>query len=118
MAAVRNSRWALVSEDGGREPNWQLFDLAVDYGQTNNVAAQHPAVVRELSAAFDRWWAECLPLMVNEKVVGPKLNPFAVWYWEQFGGGPTRADYERMDPTQPWPAPGAGKKKSGRTPVN
>jgi len=118
MAAVRNSRWALVSEDGGREPNWQLFDLAADYGQKNNVAAQHPQEVRELSAAFDRWWADCLPLMVNEKVVGPKLNPFAVWYWEQFGGGPTKADYQRMDPTQPYPAPGAGKKKAGRTPVN
>ena len=114
MAAVRNSRWALVSENGGREPDWQLFDLAADYGQKNSVAAQHPEVVRELSAAFDRWWAECLPLMVNEKVVGPKLNPFAVWYWEQFGGGPTAADYERMDPMQPWPAPGAGKKKATR----
>lgn len=117
MAAVRNSRWALVSENGGREPDWQLFDLIVDYGQKNNVAAQHPEVVRELGAAFDRWWAECLPLMVNEKAVGPKLNPFAVWYWEQFGGGPTEADYERMDPTRPWPAPGAGKKKAGKTPV-
>jgi arylsulfatase len=114
MAAVRNTRWALVSENGGREPNWQLFDLSVDYGQKNNVIAQHPEVVKELSAAFDRWWAECLPLMVNEKVVGPKLNPFAVWYWEQFGGGPTEADYKRMDPPPPGAAPAAaknGKKK-------
>jgi arylsulfatase A len=70
----------------------------VDYGQKNDVIAQHPEVVKELSAAFDKWWAECLPLMVNEKAVGPKLNPFAVRYWEQFGGGPTEADYERMDP--------------------
>ncbi len=110
MAAVRNSRWALVSPNGGREPNWQLFDLAVDYGQRNDVAARHPEVVRELGAAFDRWWAECLPLMVNERALGPKLNPFAVRYWEQFGGGPTAADHERMDPTQPWPAPAAPPK--------
>jgi arylsulfatase A-like enzyme len=114
MAAVRNSRWALVSENGGRDPDWQLFDLAVDYGQQNNVADRHPEVVRELGAAYDRWWVECLPLMVNEKVLGPKLNPFALWYWEQFGGGPTKADYERMDPTQPWPAPGVGKKKRAK----
>lgn len=114
QAAVRNTRWALVSETGGREPAWQLFDLSVDYGQQHDVAARHPEVVRELSAAFDRWWSECLPLMVNEKAVGPKLNPFAVWYWEQFGGGPTQADYERMDPTKPWPAPAAGKAKGGK----
>ncbi|NLF72958.1 MAG: arylsulfatase [Candidatus Anammoximicrobium sp.] len=114
MAAVRNTRWAMVSERGGREPNWQLFDLSVDYGQQNDVAARHPEIVRELSAAFDHWWSECLPLMVNEKVLGPKLNPFAVRYWEQFGSGPTAADYERMDPTQPWPAPRAGKEKAGK----
>jgi arylsulfatase A-like enzyme len=112
MAAVRNTRWALVSENGGREPAWQLFDLSVDYAQEKDVAARHPEVVRELGAAFDRWWADCLPLMVNEKVLGPKLNPFAVRYWEQFGGGPTPADYEKMDPTRPWPAPAAGKAKA------
>lgn len=117
MAAVRNTRWALVSERGGRAPDWQLFDLVKDYGQQSDVATQHPEVVRELGAAFDQWWTECLPLMVNEKVLGPKLNPFAVWYWQQFGGGPTEADYARMDPTKPWPAPGDGKKKASKTSV-
>jgi arylsulfatase len=114
MASIRNTRWALVSEKGGREPAWQLFDLAADYGQTTDVLARHPEVARELAAAFDRWWDECRPLMVNEKAVGPKLNPFAVRYWEQFGGGPTPEDYAHMDPHRPWPGPGAkagGKKK-------
>jgi arylsulfatase A-like enzyme len=97
-AAVRNTRWAMVSEKGGAKPAWQLFDLSEDYAQKNNIAAQHPEVVKELGAAFDKWWEECLPLMVNEKVTGPKLNPFAVRYWEQFGGEPTEADYKRMDP--------------------
>jgi arylsulfatase A-like enzyme len=115
MAAVRNKRWALVSERGGREPDWELFDLGADYGQRTNLAEQHPEVVRELAAAFDRWWDECLPLMVNEKALGPKLNPFAVRYWRQFGGGPTAADYERMDPTRPWPAPGGERKRQRRT---
>ena len=93
-----------------------MFDPSVDYGQKNDVIDRHPDVARELAGAFDRWWVECLPLMVNEKVVGPKLNPFAEWYWLQYGGGPTAADYERMDPTRPWPGPaakGAGRKKKG-----
>jgi arylsulfatase A-like enzyme len=99
-AAVRNTRWAMVSSTAGSEPKWQLFDLAEDYGQTRDVSAANPEVVNELSVAFDKWWDECLPLMVNEKVMGPKLNPFAVRYWEQFGGSPTEADYQRMDPTK------------------
>ena len=103
MAAVSNTRWSLVSFTGGREPDWQLFDLGNDYGQQTDVAASHPEVVRELAATFDRWWQDCLPRMVNENAVGPKLNPFAVRYRKQFGGGPTEKDYERMDPAKPWP---------------
>jgi arylsulfatase len=111
MAAVRNTRWALVSEKGGAKPAWQLFDLTQDYGQKKDVAAEHPGVVREMGAAFDKWWDECLPLMVNEKVIGPELNPFAVRYWEQFGGGPTPADRRRMDPNKPL-KPGKPNKKA------
>lgn len=103
MAAVRSTRWSLVSEKGGKEPAWQLFDLSNDYGQKTNVASRHPQVVRELAAAFDQWWDDCRPMLVNEKVLGPKLNPFAVRYWKQFGGGPNERDYERMDPAKPWP---------------
>jgi arylsulfatase len=112
MGAVRNTRWALVSDKGGSGPNWQLFDLTQDYGEKNDVAGEHPAVVKELAAAYDQWWSECLPLMVNEKAVGPKLNPFAVRYWKQFGGGPTEADYRRMDPARP--IGNAGKKKRAK----
>jgi arylsulfatase len=98
MAAVRNSRWAMVSETGGAEPNWQLFDLQTDYAQKNNVLSQHPEVAQELSAAFDTWWSESLPLMVNEQVFGPRINPFWALYFDQFGGSPTPEDLERMDP--------------------
>ena len=100
MTAIRNTRWAMVSENGGTESNWQLFDLTTDYSQKNDVSKEHPEVVKELNTAFDKWWQECLPLMVNEKAIGPKLNPFAVRYWEQFGGSPTEADYQRMNPTK------------------
>lgn len=109
--AVRNTRWAMVSENGGRQPDWQLFDLLADPGQTQNVIAQHPAVVKELSAAFDRWWSECLPLMVNEKAVGPALNPYQEMYYRQFGGSPTAEDLAKMDPKRPLGGGKAGKKK-------
>ena len=98
MASVRNTRWALVSQKGGSQPVWQLFDLSTDYGQKTDVIAQHPEVVKELSAEFDRWWSSCLPLMDNEQVMGPAINPFQVSYYDQFGGSPTRQDLKRMDP--------------------
>jgi len=78
----------MISENGGRQPKWRLFDLSKDYGQRNDVIRQHPEIAEQLGIAFDQWWADCLPMLENEKVVGPKLNPFAELYWKQFGGGP------------------------------
>ncbi len=117
MCSVRNTRWQLISPNGGAEPKWQLYDVKGDPGQQTDVVAQHPEVVKQLAAAYDQWWVDCQPLLVNEKVVGPKLNPFAELYWKQFGGSPTEADYQRMDPTKPSSARGGakpkGKKKVG-----
>lgn len=100
-AAVRNTRWALVSDKGGKKPAWQLFDLEKDPGQKSNVAKANPKVVKELASAFDAWWARCRPMMVNETAVGPEFNSFAERYWKQFGGSPTEAQRARMKPTQP-----------------
>lgn len=94
--SVRNTKWALVSEKEADQPAWQLFDVAKDYAQRDDVAAHHPEVVAELSKAFNRWWDECLPLMVNEKVMGPDINPFQEMYYRQFGGSPTPDDIQKM----------------------
>lgn len=104
-AAVRNTRYTLVSDvrRGPRqpqvEPQWQLFDVQADPGQTTDIAAQHPEVVGKLVAAYDKWWSSLKGQYdIHEEALGPKLNPFAEIYWKQFGGGPTPEDYERMDP--------------------
>jgi arylsulfatase len=107
-ASIRDNRWALVNPNGkplanGESPKWQLFDLTNDYGQSSDIASEHPTVVKEMQDAIDKWWNDCRPKMINEQANGPRLNPFAVRYWNQFGGGPTEADYKRMDPSQGWP---------------
>lgn len=79
--SIRNTRFRLVN-------NKELFDLADDRGETTNVMDQHPEVVTQLRAAYEQWWKETVPLMVNEDVVPPKYNPYHVWYWKEFGGGP------------------------------
>ncbi|MBX3422076.1 MAG: arylsulfatase [Pirellulaceae bacterium] len=101
MAAVRTTRWSLVSPDGATHPAWQLFDLQADYAQQHNVIEQHPDVALRLSGQFEEWWQACLPQLVNENSIGPRLNSFAERYWQQFGGQPTAQDLKRMDPTQP-----------------
>jgi arylsulfatase len=107
QTSVRTARWHLVSagptaaakgkgkaakkapapatEIKPTPANWQLFDLSADYGETTDVAAQHPEVVKDLIARHDTWWKECRPLMVNENVEGPAENPFKVLYRQQMG---------------------------------
>jgi arylsulfatase len=104
---VRDPRWHLVSITGGAEPAWQLFDLTADPGEQRDVAAAHPAEVKRLAAAYDAWWDSVQPGLVNETAVGPRLNPFAESYWQQFGGGPTPAQLKTMDPHREFPAPKA-----------
>jgi predicted alpha-1,2-mannosidase len=113
MVSVRDPRWTLVSPDGAVEPNWQLYDLSVDAGQTKNVIDQYPDVAGQLADAFEQWWEQCQPHLVNERAIGPRFNSFAERYWNQVGGGPSLNDYKRMAPTQPWP-PAAQPQGLGR----
>jgi arylsulfatase len=105
QTSVRTTRWHLVAAGAGpaagkakakaakadsgqaspAKPTWQLFDLGADYGETTDVAAQHPEVVADLIARHDAWWKDVRPLMVNEGVKGPAENPFKVMYREQMG---------------------------------
>lgn len=110
--SVRNTRWHAVSVEGGREPQWQLFDVQSDYGETKDVAAANPAVVASLARSFDQWWSEARPLMVNESATGPRINPFKELYWQQFGGGPSPEDLRQMDPARRLEVGGAQKKGS------
>ncbi len=112
MCSIRNSRWQLISENGATEPNWQLFDLKNDYSEEHNVAAANPAVVKELSDKFDEFWKAALPLMVNEKAVGPKINPFQELYYKQFGGSPSPEDLKKMESSQSFSQGAKGKRKA------
>ncbi len=91
-SSIRDSRFTLVNDK-------ELYDLKTDYGETNNVIEQHPDAVTRLRAAYDQWWQDVQPLLVNENVTGPKVNPFKALYWKQFGGGPDEALRRRTDPT-------------------
>lgn len=53
-AVVKTQRWRLVGGD-------QLYDIAADPSQLNDVAAAHPEVVVELSAEYDQFWQTLPP---------------------------------------------------------
>ncbi len=98
--SVRTKRWHLVSIKGGVQPAWELYDISADPGEKANVASQHTEVVMMLAREYDAWWIASCAGMVNEKAVGPRLNPFAELYWNQFGGGPDAEDLRIMEPSQ------------------
>ncbi len=93
--SIRNSRFSLVRG----ATDWLLFDLKHDPGQADDLAGREPEVVRPLAAAYDQWWTEVLPDLVNEDAykTASKVNPFKQEYWKQFGGGPkSRARPEKF----------------------
>jgi arylsulfatase A-like enzyme len=51
--AMREGNWKLLCDYDGARP--ELYDLERDRGETTNIAAQHPAVVRRLTAALLAW---------------------------------------------------------------
>jgi len=89
--AIQNARYTLVN-------NEELYDLKADPGEKTDVSAAHPEVVTKLRTTYDQWWQDVQPLLVNENVMGPKMNPMKELYWKQFGGGPDAALLKRMDP--------------------
>jgi arylsulfatase A-like enzyme len=55
--AVMTQQWRLVSPTAdGDEALIELYDIVQDPGETNDIAAQHPEVVKSLKAQYDVWW--------------------------------------------------------------
>ena len=85
QASIRNTQYTLVSPDGDAHPNWQLYDVIADPQQSKDIRDDHPEVADRLAQAFEQWWSEMAPRLVNETAVGPAENPFKTLYRNQFG---------------------------------
>jgi arylsulfatase A-like enzyme len=52
--AIRHGNWKLTLPGGGLA---ELFDVEKDISETNDLAADHPEIVKDLSSQFDAWEA-------------------------------------------------------------
>ena len=77
---MRKGRHLMVGKD-------RLYDLQKDPGQETDIAAEHPELLKDLNAAFDKWWKKTRPLMVNEETPNSETQPFPELYQKQVEGG-------------------------------
>lgn len=54
--AAREGDWKAVTIGNGE---WQLFNIAKDRTEQNNLAAKHPDIVKKLSKLWDEWSVKC-----------------------------------------------------------
>jgi arylsulfatase len=73
--AVRDGDWKLVAEGPGAP--WELYDLKADRTELHDLAAQQPARVRELAAAWEAWArrANVIPWIWNPPYGKPADTP-------------------------------------------
>jgi arylsulfatase len=70
--ALRRDNWKITWITPPRGPGrWELFDLANDPGELRDLSAEHPQILSELVAGWDRYVADN-GLVLQTKVVGQK----------------------------------------------
>jgi arylsulfatase len=84
QCSVRSTRWHLVNNSREGVKRWELYDVKEDPGEKNDLAAQRPDVVKEMETAYDKWWAEILPMLENETAPQPAINPYHELYRKQY----------------------------------
>ena len=61
--------------------------MEADPAQTLNVIEKHPNVVTEIRSAYDTWWKDTRPMMVNESAEMSPVKPYFELYDAQLKDG-------------------------------
>ena len=46
---------------------WSLYDIQNDPGENHDLSKEQPEVVQQLSAAFETWWKDVQPCLINDQ---------------------------------------------------
>ncbi len=74
--AVRNQRFRLVH-------GTELYDLEQNHTNAINVIDTYPQVAAEMQKAYEKWWNEIRPYMINENETLEKEKPYHIQYNKQ-----------------------------------
>jgi len=74
--AVRSEKWRLVGKD-------ELYNIDADPGEQKNVIADHPKVAQKMLKAYEAWWNQVRPMMVNEDASLDTGKPFIEQFEKQ-----------------------------------
>lgn len=66
-SAIRSGNWKLL--DFYLQDRVELYDLSKDEGETQNLASEHPEIVRELMAKLESWRKDAGVKMANPKTM-------------------------------------------------
>jgi arylsulfatase len=80
-AAIREGDWKLVSSNDRDEKAWELYDLAKDRSESEDLSEQHPEIIQRLREKWRHWAAETHVLPYPEERGNPKhvLWPPSPW---------------------------------------
>lgn len=85
--AVRNHRFRFVGGGGGDASTLAekdaLYDMEKDPAQTTNVISENEKIALQMKKAYDEFWKEARPLMVNEDVPMSPTRPYHVLFNKQ-----------------------------------
>jgi len=77
--AVRDEDWRYVRIKGESS----LYNVKKDPGSRRNVIKRHPEVAERMLEAYDQWWDEVRPLMINEDAPLDTGKPFIEQFEKQ-----------------------------------
>jgi len=66
-AAIRQGDWKLVTTDDRNESRWELYNLAKDRSETENLITEHPEIAQRLRKKWQKWAKEANVLPYPEE---------------------------------------------------
>jgi len=75
QSSIMNGKWRLINGN-------ELYDVGVDPGQNQDLAANHPQIEAQLKDEYERWWSDLQPTFDNyaHTIIGSDAEPKTILY--------------------------------------